>query len=623
MEPGNDSLIGRTVDGRYRILERIARGGMATVYEAVDTRLDRVVALKIMHASMSDDPTFRARFQREARSAARLAHPNVVSIFDQGEDGELSWLAMELVDGQTLRDIVRDDGPLTSEQALAIFEPVLLALAAAHEQGFVHRDIKPENILISDDGQVKVTDFGLARAVSAETVTTRSVLIGTVAYLAPEQVDPGVADARSDVYATGVCLFEVVTGVVPYTGDSPLSVAYQHVNSAMPAPSSVRAGIPPEVDALVLAATQRDPDSRYPDARAMLADVRRVRDMLPAPRPLTSTIQHTAVLPRTAHVAEPLPHAVAAPTAFAPAIIPRRRRRRWPLVVGLVILIAAIAGAAGAGWYFANGPGKTVLIPAGVVGQTEAGAQKALDSVGLKFVAGTEAFSETVPKGLVISIDPLSGASVPEGATVTGVVSLGPERYEVPQMAGMTPEEASAALAKAKLTLGEVKERFDSTMATGLVVASEPASGEVLKPGEAVALIVSKGPKPVVVPDVTGRAFDEVKAELEGLGLVVKKTKDYSRDVPEGLVVSSDPIAGNEVSYGGTVTILVSQGPPLVEVPYLIDMQREEAIAALEGLGLVADVQEGDVTPLNRVYNQTPDSGTMVPEGSTVTISII
>ena len=287
---GQDALVGSTVDGRYRVLSLLARGGMATVYEALDLRLDRVVALKIMHPHLAHDQAFVSRFQREAKAAARLTHGHVVAVYDQGEDNGLIYLAMEYVPGRTLRDVLRQYGPLTPAQALVFLDPVLEALAAAHAAGFVHRDIKPENVLISDDGRVKVADFGLARAVEAngESVT-QGMIIGTVAYLSPEQVERGEADGRSDVYAAGILLFEMITGQVPHAGESPLSVAYQHVNSDVPPPSTIRGDIPPEVDALVVTATRRDASLRYQNAFDFLADVRRVRTSLPPPRPFVDS----------------------------------------------------------------------------------------------------------------------------------------------------------------------------------------------------------------------------------------------------------------------------------------------------------------------------------------------
>lgn len=620
----SDALVGTVVDGRYQVVARVARGGMATVYEAVDTRLDRTVALKIMSPALAEDSDFVARFRREARAAAQLSHPHVVAVFDQGEADGVPYLAMEFVPGRTLRDVLREFGVLSPEQALTIIDPVLEALAAAHDAGFVHRDVKPENILISDDGRVKVTDFGLARAVTNVTSATQGMLIGTVAYLSPEHVERGDADARSDVYGAGICLFEMVTGQVPYAAENPLTVAYQHVNADVPAPSSLRPTIPPDVDALVATATRRDPAARYPDCRSFLSDVRRVRRTLPPPQPLSRASRDTLIVPDslTSHTAVP-PVITARPLGAGEQSGPPPRRRRgrgW--LIAIIVLLLAVGGAAAAGWYLAAGPGKQVAVP-GIIGIDVASATDALTQVDLTLEVGGEEFSETVAKGLVISADPEPGAEAGVGTAVSVVVSLGPERYAVPKVIGLTPEEAGAALAAANLSTGTVTEEFDSIVALGKVITTDPPEGEQLKPGSVVNLVVSKGPKPIKIPNLAGVTLDDARAQLEGDGLVVTVTEEFSNDYAEGEVVSSSPGKGDKVDVGGTVALVVSKGPPPVEVPYLIDMFREDAIAVLESLGLYVEINEPPVTPLNRVIAQDPPAGTMVPQGSTITITII
>ena len=626
-----DPLVGTLVDGRYRIVARLARGGMATVYEAVDTRLDRPVALKIMNPALAEDAEFIARFRREARAAAQLSHPHVVAVFDQGEADGVPYLAMELVPGRTLRDVLRDYGALTPEQALTILDPVLEALSAAHDAGFVHRDVKPENILISDDGRVKVTDFGLARAVTNVTSATQGMLIGTVAYLSPEHVERGEADARSDVYGAGICLFEMVTGQVPFAAENPLTVAYQHVNSDVPAASSLRPTIPPEVDALIATATRRDPAARYSDCRTFLADVRRVRRSLPPPQPLSRTTQDTLVVPEELAIAAaagvtPAPAVTVRP--LAPGEKPvvtggssgRRRGRGW--IIALILVLLAVGGAATAGWYLAAGPGKQVTVP-GVVGMDEASATQALQQVGLSLAVSSEQYSETVDKGLVISSDPEAGTSAASGATVDVVISLGPERSAVPKLTGLTVDEANAALTEAKLAPGTTTDEYDPIIAVGKVVSSNPPEGEQLKPGTVVDLVVSKGPKPVKIPNLAGTPADEAKAQLEAEGLVVTTSEDFSTTYSEGQVISSTPGKGEKVDVGSTVALVVSKGPPPVEVPYLIDMPRQDAIDLLYSLGLNVEVNEPPVITLDRVILQDPSSGTSVPMGSTVTITII
>ena len=622
-----DPLIGTLVDGRYQVVARIARGGMATVYEAIDTRLDRTVALKMMSAALAEDPGFVTRFRREARAAAQLSHPHVVAVFDQGEAAGLPYLAMEYVPGRTLRDVLRDYGALTPEQALTILDPVLEALSAAHDAGFVHRDIKPENILISDDGRVKVTDFGLARAVTNNTTATQGMIIGTVAYLSPEHVERGDADARSDVYGAGICLFEMVTGQVPFAAESAITVAYQHVNADVPTPSSLRPTIPPDVDALVATATRRDPDLRYPDCRAFLADVRRVRRTLPPPQPLTKDTQDTLIVPADAAAAGGTPPpavtvrpAAAAAAPAAPRAQRRRRGRGW--LIAIILLLLAIGGAAFAGWYLAAGPGKQVTVP-GILNMDQAEATTALQSVGLTLEVAGEEYSETVAAGLVLSSDPAPGASAAANSAVAVVLSRGPERYAVPDVRGDPLEAAKTAITEANLLVGIITEDWDPEVPAGSVASTEPPFGDELKPGTPVDIVVSKGPKPVRLANYAGSSASEVQAELEAAGLVVTVKEEFSTEFAEGLVISTLPGKGERVPVGSTVELLVSKGPPPVEVPYLIDMKRDDAVYLLQELGLNVEVNEPPFTPLNRVISQDPAAGTLIPAGSTVTITII
>jgi eukaryotic-like serine/threonine-protein kinase len=639
---GQDGLVGTTVDGRYRVLSLLARGGMATVYEALDLRLDRVIALKIMHPHLAHDQAFVARFQREAKAAARLTHGHVVAVYDQGESDGLVYLAMEYVPGRTLRDVLRQYGPLTPEQALVFLDPVLEALAAAHAAGFVHRDVKPENVLISDDGRVKVADFGLARAVEADGQSvTQGMIIGTVAYLSPEQVERGEADGRSDVYAAGILLFEMITGQVPHAGESPLSVAYQHVNSDVPPPSSLVRAIPPEVDALVVTATRRDASLRYQNAYDFLADVRRVRASLPTPRPFVDSHDTLVVdvgmasqlaagrpsIPLTAGSPAaprtPTPVRPPAPGAYdtRPTQVPERyRRSRAPLFIVLLVL-AVLATAFGA-WYLAAGPGKTVDTP-NVVGASVDDARVAMTAVGLELAVGEEQYSEDAPPQTVISTDPAAGEGVKVDGTVTAVVSKGPERYDVPAVKGMPQATATDAIAGANLTVGAIREAYDDKVEAGSVVSSDPKPGSSVKPGTPVDLVVSKGPEPVPVPDVEGRRIGPAKDALATAGLKADVTQKFSESVADGVVISIKPKAGTIVDSGSRVALVVSKGPPPVVVPNLVDMPRDRAVSTLEGLGLRARVLQGDFSPLNRVISQDPSAGTKIPKGSTVTIRII
>jgi eukaryotic-like serine/threonine-protein kinase len=631
----NAPLVGQLVDNRYQVTGFLARGGMATVYIATDTRLDRVVALKVMHPHLASDPGFVARFQREARSAARLSHPHVVGVFDQGDSDGQIYLAMEYIPGRTLRDVLDEYGPLTLEQALVLLDPVLEALNAAHAAGFVHRDIKPENVLISDDGRVKVADFGLARAVaSSESTQTAGMIIGTVTYLSPEQVERGDADARSDIYSTGILLFEMITGTVPHSGESPLSIAYQHVNADVPAPTTVNPDLPREADALVVSATKRDPQLRYQNAHDFLADLRRIRNSLPAPRPFVD-IRDTLVVSRDSLDPNPSLKTGNKETGnketgnnenrpakdFIPRQFPDRqpRKRGWIVALGIAIGVA-VAGFAG--WWLAAGPGTYIPAP-NVVGQTIEQAEQNLANTEFTLAATERSYSETIPEGVIISTDPAPGDGISPSGTINATISQGPERYLVPDVKGASPEAASAAILAANLAVGGRVEAFDDTIPSGMVAKTEPKIGSELKPGTTVDLIISKGPKPVEIPRVVGEKIKMVESQLTDLGLSIQRSNVFSETVPKNTVISIKPKAGTTVNSGTSVDLVVSKGPPPVTVPNLVDMPRKKAIAQLQRLGLKANVQVGEVAPLNRVISQSPAAGTEIPKGSTVTIRII
>jgi serine/threonine-protein kinase len=623
-----DALVGRLVDGRYLVERRLARGGMATVYEATDQRLDRTVALKIMHPGLAEDAAFVSRFQREAKSAARLTDPHVVAVFDQGEDDGAVYLVMEYVAGRTLRQVLREQGRLSAEQALTVLDPVLQALDAAHRAGFVHRDVKPENVLIADDGRVKVADFGLARAISAATSTaaTQGMLIGTVAYLSPEQVERGIADERSDVYGAGILLYEMVTGSVPFAGETPLAVAYQHVNAAVPAPSSVRSGISPLVDAVVAKATARDADERYSSAAEFLADARAVRTDLPAPRPFGDADGHaTLVVPVPG--AAPTGSASTGPGAGVgaagspPPARPtpaRRRRRGWIPLVALLVVAALVAGGA-----WALGAARVVAVPA-VVGLTPEAAAEKLTAVALTLDASGTAFSETVKAGTIISTDPEPGAEVREGSTVAAVVSRGPERYAVPAVSGSTLAQARQAITDANLAVGEVTTAFNEKIPVDQVVGTDPKAGTKLKRDQAVGIVVSKGPAPVKIPDLAGSTKAAATAALTKRGLEVTATEEFSKTVAAGRVITSTPKPGTTAPKGSTVALVVSKGPPPVVVPDLYRIAEDEARATLRGLGLkVSVVYPIGITPFGLVVKQSAKAGSTVPWGSTVTIEVV
>lgn len=643
------------LDGRYRVDARIAVGGMATVYRAVDTRLDRVLALKVMHPTLAADASFVERFIREAKSVARLAHPNVVQVFDQGADGSYVYLAMEYIAGCTLRDVLRERGALQPRAALDILEPVLAALGAAHRAGFVHRDMKPENVLIGDDGRVKVADFGLVRAVDTVTNTTGSVL-GTVSYLAPEQIESGTADPRVDVYACGIVLYEMLTGDQPHYGDSPALVLYKHLHEDVPPPSSLVPGLAFELDALVASATARNADIRPYDAVALLSQVLETRGSLDAeqldavpPQAVASAHDNaedlTSVIPRTLAVARPLPvnederpgaerqfnrtgrtnrtsvlGAVAAPeTAPVSRRAARGPRRRAPLAI-LVAAVLLVLGVGAGVWYINSG--QFTQVPA-VLSQDRAVAEGRLSAAGLESKIELE-YSDTVKRGAVISTDPGVNERIRDHDTVTLTISRGPETVPVPQLAGYRLDKARAALKRDGLEPGMVTREFSEEVPRGSVISTTPDPGTERRAGSAVALVVSKG-SPVEVSDVTGTGLADAQAELEQAGLKVKvATKTVtSDDFEQGQVAVQSPAGGSEAAEGDTVTLTVSKGPEMIEVPDVVGDSVDDAKAALEGAGFTVDEDRGILGLFgDTVKKQSVDGGDSAPKGSSITITI-
>jgi eukaryotic-like serine/threonine-protein kinase len=598
----SDPLVGRLLDGRYRVESRLAQGGMSTVYLALDTRLDRTVALKVMHPGLAADPDFVARFSREAKSAARLTHPDVVAVYDQGRDGGEVFLAMEYVEGRTLRDLLRERGRLTPAEALGVLEAVLAALGAAHRAGLMHRDVKPENVLLADDGRVKVADFGLARAVTAtaSSTMTRGLIIGTVAYLSPEQVERGISDARSDVYSAGILLFEMLTGRKPYDGDSPIHVAYRHVHEDVPLPSTGTPGIPSAVDELVARATRRDPAERPADANAFLADVTPVRHLLgPAAQP--ADVTHTAVLP--------------APDPPAPQPYPRRRRRGGALVLLLVLALAVAAGVGA--WWLASG--QWTRTPS-VLERDRAGAVQLLESAGFDVAFPAPDWSEDVPVGLVVRTEPGPGDRIRRGGTVDVVLSRGKERYAVPPVAGLAEAAAGDALAARNLTVGQVARAYSDTVPAGRVIGSDPPAGRPLRRDTGVDLVVSRGVEPVEVPDVVGDRVGAAAERLAAAGLRAARTERFDDKVGRGRVISQSPDDGT-APKNSVVELVVSKGPQLFPVPRVEGSDKQSAEARLRAAGFDVRVLELPGGP-DSVLAQSPGPGSLRARGSTITLSV-
>jgi eukaryotic-like serine/threonine-protein kinase len=652
-----DPLVGRLLDGRYRIRARIARGGMSTVYRAVDERLDRLVAVKVMSSGLSADPEFADRFTREARASAKLSHINTVAVYDQGSEdtayGRLVYLVMELVTGRTLRDLLRERGRLRPAEAVSIMEPVLAALAVAHRAGLVHRDIKPENILLSDEGVIKVADFGLARAVGAEgTATQAGVMMGTVAYCSPEQVTRGNTDQRSDVYSAGIVLYELLTGQAPYVGDTAMAVAYQHVHSRVPAPSSQVPGIAAQLDDLVVRATDSDPAGRPSDAGAFLAELADVRTELNLPvvpvparprpngnRPSAvadtaaapdvgttqrlapgSGVHHTAVGSPPGLLPPPSPPPVApprGPTGQSPLAASRRKRRRGLLIIVLVFLLIG-AGAGFTGWWLVAG--RFARVPA-VGGEPQATALAALHRAGFN-VTTSEVNDENVPQGQAVGTRPGAGSQVRRHGHVTLLISLGPRLYEIPQLRGKSQGNATDALGALPVEVSTTQ-RFDDNVPKDHVIGTSPGAGTQVRAHTPVTLIVSSGPQLLPVPDITGQGQDDATNLLQNAGFDVNVVQEFNDSVDQGTVISQDPGAGSQLEKGHTVTITVSKGAETVTVPDIATgTPVDQARKTLEDAGLKVKVREILGGSSGTVFQLDPASGTPVHRGDIITVYV-
>ncbi|MGN9808725.1 Stk1 family PASTA domain-containing Ser/Thr kinase [Micromonospora sp. BQ11] len=656
-----DTLLGSLIDGRYRIRGRVARGGMATVYTATDERLERTVAVKIIHPSQAPDTRtgmagFVARFTDEAKTIARLTHPNVVAVYDQGTHGGMPYLVMEYVRGRTLRDVLAERRRLNPDEALAIAEQMLAAIAAAHRAGLVHRDVKPENVLVAEaptggvanlvDSVVKVADFGLARAVEASAEDDSNQLMATVAYVAPELVTDGHADPRTDVYSAGIVLFEMLTGRVPYDGDRPVDVAWQHVDRDVPAPSVLVPGLPRALDDLVGRATRRDPGARPTDAGAMLAEVQVAKDGLGDPN------THTAVLRRVTDDS-----AMAQPTMMVAAVQPAQRptwarlpeaggqrvgRRRaapeegadlWSRLAALraqvmgerrgrLALAAAVVVlgllAAGGGWWV--GVGRYTVAPQ-LVSLSKADAEAQATRGGFTLDYAEPRYDEKVPKDGVLAQDPGSASRIAKGGTITLTLSLGPERFPVPDVVGKEFELAEADLTAAELVVAKGAARYDDNLPAGVVVDTNPKAGAEVRPGDKVTVILSKGRAPISVPNLVGKNVNEARTTLAQLGLVlVEPPTGKDSDRPKDEVLGQSPADGAGVEKGAQVRLEVSNGPPLVVVPRVIDLPCPQAKQTLESQGLPVVVQ---FNPNGVTRFQIPNENTPVPPGTQITIGCL
>ncbi len=678
----DDALVGRILDDRYVIGERIARGGMASVFRATDERLDREVAVKVMHHDLGDDQQFTDRFVREAKSAAKLNHRNVVSVFDQGKDGDVAYLVMEYVPGRTLRDIMRDEAPMPPLRALALVEQVLIALSAAHTAKIIHRDVKPENVLITPDGDVKVADFGLARAVSAATTATGGTLIGTVSYLAPEIVLHEGADARSDVYAAGAMLYEMLTGVKPHVGDSPIQVAYKHVHEDIGPPSAISPGIPAYLDALVARSTVRDRDQRSTDARVLLQQVRSVRraleagvtedddltaDLLPRVGATTArsgpdgesqevsddtvavgvaagaasaaaTTQTVSTSPGSGrrdgaeHTMQwgggPVPPIAASSTASTPSglhppISPESYREmrssQPPSRRGRRLLIGAVIAALLAGLLgWYVADGRYTQTPV-LVGSQEVEAKSDAESAGFTFKVGERRFSEAVPAGVVIATDPTPGEKILPDATIEAVVSKGKDRVKLPEeIKGLTIKALTSKLEAVDLVLGDQSDKFDEKVKKGRVIGTVSVKADQQ---------LKRGTQ-VDVYVSKGRKPIPIsdftgRPLAEGRSAAEKAgllsvVQEKFSDDVDKDTIISQSPASGSLFKGDTITFVASKGPDVVKVPDVVGKKRDDAVKILQKAGFEVKAYG----PKNfTVKRQSPDSGKKAKRGSTVNIA--
>lgn len=612
---------------RYQITSHLARGGMADVYEGQDTLLNRSVAIKVLHSQFSADEAFVKRFRREAQAAANLSHPNIVGIYDWGQAGGTYFIVMEIVDGRSLRDVLKSEGALLSRRATEIAAETAAALSVAHSAGLVHRDVKPGNILLAKDGTVKVTDFGIARAWDdSQELTRTGAVMGTATYFSPEQAQGASADERSDVYALGVVLYEMLTGRPPFMGDSPMSVAFQHVSTEAPPPSSLNPDVPESLDGVVAKALRKDPSARYQTAEEMRQDLLNVLKGDPVPIAPIAVPTAGAAAADSTRVMSTVP-----PPTVPPDEVYRQIEDEPPSQMPFIITAFLLLATLGVLFFFLftalsgdDAGGELVPVP-DVVGLTQESAIDQLVADGFVPVSRLESSNDFEP-GVVIRTDPATGQEMEVGSTIDVYVSTGTQEFPVPPVIGQPLEEARSEIEDAGLEVGDVETRPDPDFEEGIVIEQSPAAGVEVGEGTSVDLVVSEGPEIVVMPDVTGETERDATSELNELGLNVTVNEEFSSDVDDGLVIRTDPESGEEIVAGDTVLLVVSLGPEPVEVPNLLGLTLGDADVLLGDLGLVLNVSNStqpvaDPEQDGLVVDQLPLPGNTVAQGSNVTVT--
>ena len=633
-------LTGELIDGRYQLVRHMATGGMAVIYEAIDIRLDRKVAVKVMHPHLAQDEKFVERFIKEAKAAAALSHPNIVAVQDQGwnQSGvQAVFLVMEMIEGHTLREYLNERDHLPVLDGIKFLLPILSALAAAHKIGIVHRDIKPENILISKEGRIKIADFGLAKGPLLGTTQTieSSVVLGSVSYLSPEQVSRGIADARSDVYSTGIMAFELFTGQKPFSADEPIQVAYMHVNSAVPRTSSIQPDFPKALDDLILSATSSDPDLRPRDAGQFHAELQLISHQLQpsgnqmsfeldipiAPmrelakeksRGKKIKVRNEQTLVQSQAI-EPKKKETTAQIKVRRKVSKRVRRNRY-VAASLAVLLGIT------GWYVLVGPGSKVVVPS-VIGATEDQARATLSPLGLSAVISMRKFSEELEDGKVLQSIPEGGGRVDAGGSVNLIISKGKERYQVPSLASLTPEAALNVLAKLPLKIGQLKEVFNTSVPKGFVISTNPSQGEKVKKNTEINIILSKGIQTFTLDSYLGKSRDQALNELTEAGFNVEIADIYDEKIMQGLVITQKPEGGTAAPKGTQIFLQVSKGSEFVRIPDIFARTELKAIQLLVDLGLIVTPKRIGNRTIKSVGKVIPAIGTKVKRGSKVTIA--